>query len=92
MMTDDERNDLLQTRADLLQWARENGTDEDLREAYAAYRLGEIATKEQWLAVAAWINDRSLTLEKLETIIEFLNRVDDIESAKTFAENVAEPE
>jgi hypothetical protein len=52
-MTDDERNDLLQTRADLLQWARENGTDEDLREAYAAYRLGEIATKEQWLAVAA---------------------------------------
>jgi molybdopterin synthase catalytic subunit len=90
-MTDDERIELLQTRADLLQWARENGTDEDLREAYAAYRLGEIATKEQWLAVAAWINDRSLTLEKLETIIEFLNRVDDIESAKAFAENVAEP-
>jgi hypothetical protein len=52
-MTDDERIELLQTRADLLQWARENGTDEDLREAYAAYRLGEIATKEQWLAVAA---------------------------------------
>jgi hypothetical protein len=38
------------------------------------------------------INDHSLTLEKLEAIIEFLNRVDDIESAKTFAENVAEPE
>jgi hypothetical protein len=90
-MTDDERIELLQTRAHLLQWAGENGTDEDLREAYAAYRLAEVASKDQWLAVAAWINDRSLTLEKLETIIEFLNRVDDIESAKAFAENVAEP-
>jgi hypothetical protein len=91
-MTDDERNELLQTRADLLQWARENGTGYDLREADAAYRLAQVASKDQWLAVAAWINDRSLTIEKLETIIEFLNRVDDIESAKTFAEDVAEPE